>query len=143
MFFHGLGNLLKFFHLNDGMKNHDVANTIVAWTGWVMMITGQSMVLYSRLHLLVQARWARWILAVIIIDGVVLHTSTGVLTFLTNLDGARRWTVPYTIVERIQVRQSGSIDCNTMLNYTGLHLLRSGGRPFWYLHLEDHRYAQI
>ncbi|KAF2742402.1 hypothetical protein M011DRAFT_433156 [Sporormia fimetaria CBS 119925] len=103
VFFHGLGHLLKFYHLNEWMKGHDLCNTILSWGGWTMMVTGQSLVLYSRLHLIVQATWTRWVLGLIILDGLALHISTGVLTFLTNLEGAEKWAPAYSVVERIQV----------------------------------------
>lgn len=103
IFFHGLETLLKFFKLNDGMPGHKIANTVVGWSGWVMMVTGQSIVLWSRLHL-VQIPWSRHILAIIIGNAVVLHISTGVLTFLTNAShNPDQYKTPYSIIERIQV----------------------------------------
>ncbi|KAF2733627.1 hypothetical protein EJ04DRAFT_438758 [Polyplosphaeria fusca] len=104
IFFHGLGMFLKFFHVNDKLKGHTLANTVIVWVGWIMMITGQSVVLWSRLNLVLQARWTRWVLLMIIVDGTVLHTTTGVLTFLTNLSSnPEPWKSPYSIVERTQV----------------------------------------
>ena len=103
IFLHGLETLLKFFKLNDGMPGHKIANTIVGWSGWVMMVTGQSIVLWSRLHL-VQIPWSRGILTVIIFDAICLHTSTGILTFLTNISPRpERYQTPYSIMERVQV----------------------------------------
>jgi hypothetical protein len=119
IFLHALGMFFKFYKITDS----DVANTVIVWVGWIMMVTGQSIVLYSRLHLVVQASWTRWILFMIIGNAVVLHTATGVLTFLTNLaSDESRWKVsveagaaslmrlanvvfkgPYSVVERIQV----------------------------------------
>lgn len=104
IFFHALTNLLKFYELNYSVPGHTIANTVIAWISWVAMITGQSVVLWSRLHLVARSSMTRWVLVLIIVDAVVLHTSTGVLTFLTNLSkDPSRWKRPYAIVERIQV----------------------------------------
>ncbi|KAF2275501.1 uncharacterized protein EI97DRAFT_379595 [Westerdykella ornata] len=100
IFIHDLGTFFKFYHIT----NIDILDTILAWSGWVMMVTGQSLVLYSRLHLVVHASWKRWVLVMIIVDGILMHISTGVLTFLTNVSSdPTRWKGPYSVVERIQV----------------------------------------
>jgi hypothetical protein len=100
IFFHGLGMFFKFYKITD----NNALNTVITYTGWIMMVTGQSIVLYSRLHLVVHADWKRWILVMIIVNAVVLHSTTGVLTFLTNLArDPQPWKGPYSIVERIQV----------------------------------------
>lgn len=104
IFLHALTNVFKFWKVTDELPGHAVANTIVAWTAWVMMITGQSVVLWSRLHLVAPVWWTRWILVVIIVDAIVLHTSTGVLTFLTNLSSdPKPYKGPYGVVEKLQV----------------------------------------
>ncbi|KAF2646702.1 hypothetical protein P280DRAFT_494992 [Massarina eburnea CBS 473.64] len=104
IFFHGLGMFLKFYHVNEEMAGSNIANTVIVWAGWCMMITGQSIVLYSRLHLVAQAWWTRWILWMVLFDGVTLHSSTGVLTFLTNCTSTpERWIPAYSVMEKIQV----------------------------------------
>jgi hypothetical protein len=104
IFFHGLGMFLKFYHINENMAHDNIANTVIVWVGWCMMVTGQSIVLYSRLHLVINSRWTRWILVMICVDGVVLHLTTGVLTFLTNCtNDPERWIPAYSVVEKIQV----------------------------------------
>ncbi|KAF2261426.1 hypothetical protein CC78DRAFT_521889 [Lojkania enalia] len=105
VFFHGLETLLKFFKLNSELPGHKIANTVIGWVGWVMMVTGQSVVLWSRLHLVgIQVSWTRWILFMIIFNAVVLHGVTGVLTFLTNISHhPETYKGPYSIIERIQV----------------------------------------
>lgn len=51
------------------------------------MVTGQSVVLWSRLHLLVEhGRILRWTIWMIIIDAIILHIPTTVLTFGSNGD---------------------------------------------------------
>lgn len=105
IFIHCLGQFLKFFHIADnGHNSTDIGYTVIAFTGWCAMVTGQSIVLYSRLHLVVQAHWVRWVLVYIIVDGVVLHGVTGVLTFLVNCSDNPAPYIPiYSIVEKIQV----------------------------------------
>ncbi|KAH7108591.1 hypothetical protein B0J11DRAFT_412079, partial [Dendryphion nanum] len=59
---HSVGFLLKFFRL---CKN-DYANIIIITTGGVPMVIGTSVVLYSRLHLVVEDwRKVRWVLVMI------------------------------------------------------------------------------
>jgi hypothetical protein len=100
IFFHGLGMFFKFYNIT----HIDLLDTIIVYCGWIMMVTGQSIVLYSRLHLVVHAPWKRWILVMIIVNAVLMHITTGVLTFLTNLSGEPNpWKRPYSIVERVQV----------------------------------------
>lgn len=73
--------------------------------GWSCMVTGQSLVLYSRLHLIHRnPLHLRIILWVIIVDGIVLHTTAAVMIFGTNSsDDPSRFYKPYAIVERLQV----------------------------------------
>lgn len=106
IFLHCLGQFLKFYHIDndDGSQARDIGYTVIAYTGWVAMVTGQSVVLYSRLHLVVQAPWVKWILVYIIADGVILHGVTGVLTFLSNCAPDPTPYVPiYSVVEKIQI----------------------------------------
>lgn len=50
-------------------------STSLVDVGWSCMVTGQSLVLYSRLHLLVRDTWKlKWILGMIIVDGIVFHS---------------------------------------------------------------------
>ena len=98
--FHGLGTFFKLYRVTGLV----LLDTIIAYIGWIMMVTGQSVVLYSRLHLVVHSPWKRWILVMIIVNAVILHIPTGVLTFLTNLSrDPSLWKGPYSVVERIQV----------------------------------------
>ncbi|CAH0044348.1 unnamed protein product [Clonostachys solani] len=50
--------------------------------GWILLVSGHSMVLYSRLHLVLQNRTIlRGVLGMIIVNGVVWHTTITVLLF--------------------------------------------------------------
>jgi hypothetical protein len=51
-------------------------STSLVDVGWACMVTGQSLVLYSRLHLLVRDTWIlKLILGMIIIDGIAFHST--------------------------------------------------------------------
>lgn len=51
---------------------------VLSSAGWPLMVTGQSLVLYSRLHMLfIEKRTLRMVLAMIICNAVVIH-STGI-----------------------------------------------------------------
>ncbi|CRL17408.1 unnamed protein product [Penicillium camemberti] len=53
--------------------------------GWMCMVTGQAVVLWSRLHLVVtDVRHVRWVLWLIIANAFVLHIPMTVLFFLRN-----------------------------------------------------------
>ncbi len=83
---YALAFLMKFFQV---WKNNYVSVTFIT-IGWYAMVTGQSLVLYSRLHLVVYKReQIRWILYMIIIDIFLFHIPTTVLTFgvCENLSG--------------------------------------------------------
>lgn len=100
---HALGFLLKFFQLTD---NNYISVTIIT-IGWYAMVTGQAVVLYSRLHLVVrEQRVLRGILAMIIVDAICFHIPTTVLTYGVNsfhTDKSNRYTRPFNIVERLQM----------------------------------------
>jgi hypothetical protein len=76
--------------------------------GWVGMVSGFSIILYSRLNLLVNStRILRLVLAMIIIDGVCLHTTTIVIQFgyVSQAYPPKRTSqiAASDIIERIQV----------------------------------------
>jgi hypothetical protein len=57
------------------LTNAYVSTSLVD-VGWSCMVTGQSLVLYSRLHLLVRdSRKLNWILGMIIVDGIIFHST--------------------------------------------------------------------
>ena len=73
-----LAFLMKFFQV---WKNDYVSVALIT-VGWYAMVTGQSLVLYSRLHLVVHdRRKIRWVLYMICIDVVLFHFPTTVMTF--------------------------------------------------------------
>ncbi|KAK5214075.1 hypothetical protein LTR41_000267 [Exophiala xenobiotica] len=100
---------------------------MVAWAGslfdsvgWVSMVTGESVVLYSRLHLIVQNRrvlhWIKWM---IIIDAIALHIPTTVVLFASayGSDQANA-TAAWVHLERIQM----TIFCTQEFIISGLYV---------------------
>ncbi|CDM27411.1 hypothetical protein DTO013E5_8520 [Penicillium roqueforti] len=72
--------------------------------GWYGMITGQSVVLWSRLHLVLQnRRLLRGVLWMICIDAVIFHIPTTVLLYGTVAQPASHWARAYNIMERVQL----------------------------------------
>lgn len=88
---------------------HNTGNWIIAVVlaeiGWVGMVTGFSIVLYSRLNLLVRSRTVlRWTLIMIIMDAFLFHTPTIVFQFGVSNKPSHKKYLPYMApMERIQV----------------------------------------
>lgn len=96
-----VGFILKDFSLAERISYLYVTFIIL---GWCAMVTGQSMVLFSRLHLVVRRRAIlRSVLAMIILDAVILHIPTIVLCYGANSPQYRRFVIPYAVCERVQV----------------------------------------
>lgn len=103
---YALGFLLKFMMITPG-ESRWLAVTLIT-IGWYGMVTGQSVVLWSRLHLLLEGekgiRTLRWTLWMICIDAVLLHIPTTVLTYGSNgnLD-TETFVRGYNVMEKIQM----------------------------------------
>ncbi|KAB8265162.1 hypothetical protein BDV32DRAFT_134989 [Aspergillus pseudonomiae] len=89
---------------------------------WSCMVTGHSLVLWSRLHLIIHSpRVLHLTLAMIILDGFILHTSTAVLLYGShshNVLMASRSTRGYNIMERVQL----VVFCVQELVISGIYL---------------------
>ncbi|KAI9875570.1 MAG: hypothetical protein M1830_008329 [Pleopsidium flavum] len=97
---HALGFVLKFFTITT---NRYLSVTIIT-IGWYAMVTGQAVVLYSRLHLVVrEQRTLRLVLAMIIADAICFHIPTTVLTYGTNSNNPDAFQNAFNIVERLQM----------------------------------------
>lgn len=97
---HSLGIILKWF---VGSCPWEV-NTAFASFGWWGMVTGQSLVLYSRLHLVVRdQRILRAVLIMIITDFLIFQVPTTVQTFGSNQADPGMWLTVYNVYERIQL----------------------------------------
>lgn len=72
--------------------------------GWHLMVTGQSVVLYSRFHLVTTSdRLPRAILSMIIINWFISNVPTTIFVFGSSSPAAWRFTRIYGIWERVQV----------------------------------------
>ena len=97
---HSLGIILKWFVGSCPWQVH----TAFASFGWWGMVTGQSLVLYSRLHLVIRdERILRAVLAMIIVDFCIFQVLTTIQTFGSNQPNPGMWLTVYNIYERIQL----------------------------------------
>ncbi|KAK2766129.1 hypothetical protein FQN54_007645 [Arachnomyces sp. PD_36] len=101
---HALGYMLRYFHFDKTVFTAVTVSVI----GWIAMVTGQSLVLWSRLNLVVQHRKIlRGILYMIIANAICLNIPTIVLTYGINADTSSatdgKWTYGYSIMERLQL----------------------------------------
>jgi hypothetical protein len=88
----------------------NLSMTIPFIIGWMCMVSGQAVVLYSRLHLVVHdVRHIRWVLWMIIASFFILHTPMTALFFCLNL-GDTRCARPAAIFDRLQVTGFGIQD---------------------------------
>lgn len=95
----GLGYLLIIYDIYT--NEFPVAMELIAWVG---MVTGQSLVLWSRLHLVVHShRVLRACLAMIIIDAILFHIPAGVLELGSHSNKSDLFTHAFNIFERIQL----------------------------------------
>lgn len=102
---HALGFLLKFFQL---CKN-DYVSVFIITIGWYSMVTGQSIVLYSRLHLVVRShKVLRGILAMIVVDAFCFHIPSTVLTFGSNSNRPYEFTGMFNVIEMFFVSRNSS-----------------------------------
>ena len=77
--------------------------SVLLVVGWWAMVTGQSFVLYSRLHLVVRDSWkVRWVLIMIITNIFLLHIPLSVFFIGCNLD-PEHFLLAFNIYERIQL----------------------------------------
>lgn len=77
--------------------------TVLCKVGWISNVTGFSVVLWSRLHLVVSdPRILRGVLIMIIVNGLVLHTPIVVFEFGLMSRHRERFLQPMEIMERIQ-----------------------------------------
>ncbi|KAJ6102765.1 hypothetical protein N7486_005192 [Penicillium sp. IBT 16267x] len=118
-----LGFLLLFFP--TGVTPYVCVTLIIC--SWCGMVTGQSVVLWSRLHLLLRNTNVLWnVLWMIIIDAILLHITIAVLLYGTVGMPTGTFAHGYSIMERIQV----TIFCiqelviSSIYVWEAIHLLR-------------------
>ncbi|EAW25625.1 uncharacterized protein NFIA_044440 [Aspergillus fischeri NRRL 181] len=98
----GLGYVLKIYSITFTNYFLEIAILDVGWSG---MVTGQSLVLWSRLNLVLDNRRVlKALLYLIIVDGAVLHSSCTALEFATNaLRGSHGVATAFDVMERVQL----------------------------------------
>lgn len=83
------------------------AGMMVDTIGWVLLVSGQSVVLYSRLHLVLDnSSILRAVLWMIICNGVVWHTSITVLLFGSTYSPSQSrsgFSAVYNVMEKVQM----------------------------------------
>lgn len=98
--FYCAGFLIKYF---CSASLGYLAGALIA-CGWVAMVTGQSLVLWSRLHLVLRNRKTlKLILWMICIDAVICHGAIIPMIFGSFSDNPQPWKMPYNVMEKIQV----------------------------------------
>ncbi|KAJ4175928.1 hypothetical protein NW767_015452 [Fusarium falciforme] len=91
-----------FRHLGVVAQPHVYSTLILI--GWCTMITGQSVVLYSRLHIVMHnQKRLRLVLYMIITSAIWLHLPIIVLVYGSNSGNSGPFVKPYEIFEKIQL----------------------------------------
>ncbi|KAJ4329642.1 hypothetical protein N0V87_010696 [Didymella glomerata] len=131
---YSLGFVIKFFQLLDPNSDPGYVAVVLLTIGWWTMVSGQSVVLWSRLHLLTNSRRVlRWTLYMIIVNGGLLHSITTILTFASNANSfsptvLERFVNGYSIMEKIQMTGFFVQECILSIIYIRetIRLLRLG-----------------
>lgn len=97
---HAVGFVLKFFQVTT----LNLLSSGIVGVGWACMVIGQSVVLYSRLHLVVRDKTRiRWILYMIIFNGIVLGIPLFVLAMGANSKHSASFLPGFLIFDKIQI----------------------------------------
>jgi len=97
------------YQLGVWMKQNNIINPVMlsitlSSVGWFVMVPGQSLVLYSRLHLVSQnRRLLNFVFWLIIVNAVVLCIPTIILTYGSNTAAKQHYLQPYNILEKVQM----------------------------------------
>ncbi|EXK24864.1 hypothetical protein FOMG_18445 [Fusarium oxysporum f. sp. melonis 26406] len=98
--FNGTGYLVR--HFSPSAQRYLYSTVILI--GWCTMITGQSVVLYSRLHIVMHnQRRLRMVLIMIIADAIWLHLPVIILVYGVGSPNPEPFQKPYEIFEKIQL----------------------------------------
>ncbi|RSL96095.1 hypothetical protein CEP52_011699 [Fusarium oligoseptatum] len=96
---HSIVVLLRYYSLGPNFPL-----CVLTCIGWYGMVTGQSVVLYSRLHLIVDDKTkTRWVLGMIITNFFILHVPVTILFLGSNTRDSHRYLAAFNIYERIQL----------------------------------------
>lgn len=123
---HTIGFILQFFGLTS---TNYLPCSLVAF-GWVAMVTGQSVVLYSRLHLVTRnSRRIRWVLYMIIFDAVVFQIPVIVLAYGATSPNPKPFAGAFAIYDKVQIAIffAQEFAISVIYIYETIRLLGSGG----------------
>ncbi|KAH8126935.1 hypothetical protein FP744_10007662 [Trichoderma asperellum] len=96
---HSIAVFLRYFALAP-----NVLMCVFTLIGWWAMVTGQSLVMYSRLYLAVRnRRKIRWVLIMIVANVFVLHIPVSILFLASNITRSTQFIDAFNIYERIQL----------------------------------------
>jgi hypothetical protein len=95
----GIGNLLHSFDIGPLSLALALSNI-----GFYFLVPAQSVVLYSRLHLILpNQRLLRFLLRAVILNGVVFSTLVTIVSFGSAFIQTGPWNAGYKVMERVQV----------------------------------------
>ena len=95
---YSVGYLVEFFDVS-----HVLAGDIVNNIGWIIMVTGQSVVLYSRIHLIQHnQRTLRFLKWMIIVDAIIFYIPTTTVHFGTY-SGVQNYSRAFKVIEKFQM----------------------------------------
>ncbi|PCD23863.1 hypothetical protein AU210_015377 [Fusarium oxysporum f. sp. radicis-cucumerinum] len=98
--FNGTGYLI--LHLSLSAQTYLYSTLILI--GWCTMITGQSVVLYSRLHIVMHnQKRLRMVLYMIIVNATWLHLPVIILVYGVGSSNPKPFQKPYEVFEKIQL----------------------------------------
>ncbi|KAF1974994.1 hypothetical protein BU23DRAFT_504177, partial [Bimuria novae-zelandiae CBS 107.79] len=125
---HAIGFIFKFFNVIP----IPVLSSAIIGVGWPCMVTGQSLVLYSRLHLVVQhLKTLRWVLYMIIFNAVTLHIPVIILAITSEATHSARIINVFIFYDKVQIVvffvQEAVI--SVIYIYNTIHLLGNGDQP--------------
>ncbi|WQF82179.1 hypothetical protein CDEST_07193 [Colletotrichum destructivum] len=99
---HAIASLVRYLS-----RHGNVIPGAFAILGWCVMVTGQSVVLWSRLHLVVYSRtWTRLVLALIVFNACALHApmvAMWVLCWASPTPEQQAWIARYGVYERVSI----------------------------------------
>jgi hypothetical protein len=97
---HAIGFTIKFFQVST----LDLLSSVIIGVGWACMVIGQSVVLYSRLHLVVRDKTRiRWVLYMIVFNGVVLGIPLFTLAMGANSKYSPRFLPGFLVYDKITI----------------------------------------
>jgi hypothetical protein len=96
---YSLGYIISYFQLTYSSVGLAINNV-----GWWLMVTGQSFVLYSRLHLVLNDKKILRAVVMIIVDAIIFHIPSTILNFYSNYGADPRAAAEgYKVYEKVQM----------------------------------------